>query len=111
MGLPRRLWQEMTTRDFADPDVGRWIAVLPVSAVEQHGPHLPVAVDAIINEGVLARTLAHKMSPQGGVQTIRSALSRPRETLATAVETAKAAAAASSSMRPVASSSLTELDR
>jgi diacylglycerol O-acyltransferase / wax synthase len=56
---------------------------------------------------VLARTLAHKVSPQGGVQTIRSALSRPRETLATAVETAKAAAAASSSMRPVASSSLT----
>src|SRR6185369_1773260 len=57
MGLPRRLWQEMTTRDFADPEVGRWIAVLPVAAIEQHGPHLPLAVDAIINDGVLARAL------------------------------------------------------
>jgi WS/DGAT/MGAT family acyltransferase len=56
---------------------------------------------------VLARTLAHKVSPAGGVQTIQRALSRPRETLATALETAKAAAAASSRMRPVASSSLT----
>ena len=56
---------------------------------------------------VLARTLAHKVSPAGGVQTIQRALSRPRETLATAVETVKAAAAASSRMRPVASSSLT----
>jgi diacylglycerol O-acyltransferase len=56
---------------------------------------------------VLARTLAHKVSPAGGVQTIQRALSRPRETLTTAVETAKAAAAASSRMRPVASSSLT----
>ncbi len=47
----------MTTRDFADPEVSRWIAVLPVAAVEQHGPHLPLAVDAIINDGVLARSL------------------------------------------------------
>jgi creatinine amidohydrolase len=47
----------MTTRDFADPDVGRWIAVLPVAAVEQHGPHLPLDVDAIINAGILARAL------------------------------------------------------
>lgn len=57
MGRPRRRWQEMTTRDVADPEVGRWIAVLPVAAIEQHGPHLPLAVDAIINEGVLARAL------------------------------------------------------
>ena len=57
MALPRRLWQEMTTRDFAVPDVGRWIAILPVAAVEQHGPHLPLEVDAIINAGILARAL------------------------------------------------------
>ncbi len=31
------------------------IAVLPVAAVEQHGPHLPLGVDAVINEGYLRR--------------------------------------------------------
>ncbi len=43
--LPTRRWQEMTTRDFADSDTADWITVLPVAAIEQHGPHLPVATD------------------------------------------------------------------
>ena len=34
------------------------VAVLPVAAVEQHGPHLPVRVDAAINAGILARAVA-----------------------------------------------------
>ena len=38
MMLPRRFWHEMTTRDFADSDTAKWIAVLPVAAIEQHGP-------------------------------------------------------------------------
>ncbi|MFJ5486700.1 creatininase family protein [Hansschlegelia beijingensis] len=58
MPCPRRRWVEMTTEDFADPDVASWIAVLPVAAVEQHGPHLPVGVDAMIGEGYLARAAA-----------------------------------------------------
>jgi creatinine amidohydrolase len=53
----RRHWQEMTTEEFAALDAARVIAILPVAAIEQHGPHLPVEVDARINEGVLARTL------------------------------------------------------
>ncbi len=52
--LPRRHWQEMTTRDFADGDTAAWIAVLPVAAIEQHGPHLPVATDTAIAEGMIA---------------------------------------------------------
>ncbi len=55
--LPRRLWQDMTTEEFARLDAARAIAVLPVGAIEQHGPHLPVSVDACINRGVLARAL------------------------------------------------------
>ena len=31
--------------------------LLPVGAIEQHGPHLPVAVDACINAGIVARAL------------------------------------------------------
>jgi creatinine amidohydrolase len=53
----RRRWQEMTTEEFRGLDAARVIAILPVAAIEQHGPHLPVEVDARINEGVLARTL------------------------------------------------------
>src|SRR5271163_1798616 len=55
--LPARLWQEMTTTDFAALDPERTIAVLPVAAIEQHGPHLPVSVDACINQGILDEVL------------------------------------------------------
>jgi creatinine amidohydrolase len=52
---PRRRWTEITAEEFARADASRWIAVLPVAAVEQHGPHLPVGVDAMIGEGYLER--------------------------------------------------------
>jgi creatinine amidohydrolase len=55
--LPRRFWHEMTTRDFADSDTAKWIAVLPVAAIEQHGPHLPVYTDTCIAEGMIARSI------------------------------------------------------
>lgn len=55
--LPRRHWIEMTWEDFRAGDPARWVAVLPVAAVEQHGPHLPVGVDSYIAEGYLARAL------------------------------------------------------
>lgn len=54
----RRQWQEMTTEDFAAVDPERWVAVLPVAAVEQHGPHLPVSVDATLNAAILDQALA-----------------------------------------------------
>lgn len=53
--LPKRRWIEMTWEDFRAPDVARWVAVLPVAAVEQHGPHLPLGTDSVIAEGYLAR--------------------------------------------------------
>jgi creatinine amidohydrolase len=48
---------EMTWADIAAAGeaVRRWIAVLPLAAVEQHGPHLPLGVDAYIAEAYLAR--------------------------------------------------------
>lgn len=55
--LPRRRWAEMTTRDFADNDTSGWIAVLPVAAIEQHGPHLPVYTDTCIAEGMIEATI------------------------------------------------------
>jgi creatinine amidohydrolase len=50
----RKAWQELTTDEVASLDPAT-IAVLPVGAIEQHGPHLPLGVDCLINDGVLAR--------------------------------------------------------
>ena len=56
--LPTKFWAEMSWRDFHDADMSKVVAVLPVAAIEQHGPHLPVGVDTFINEGYLKRAVA-----------------------------------------------------
>jgi creatinine amidohydrolase len=55
MPLPRR-WQDLCWTDFAALPANT-VAVLPVAAIEQHGPHLPLSVDAVIGEGVIAAAL------------------------------------------------------
>src|SRR5579863_5130666 len=47
----------LTTRQIATLDGDMVLAVLPIAAVEQHGPHLPVLTDSIIAEAVLSRAL------------------------------------------------------
>src|SRR5687768_5322700 len=54
----RHFWAEYRTSEFDGVDADRAVAVLPLAAVEQHGPHLPVGTDAIIAEGML-RTVAN----------------------------------------------------
>jgi creatinine amidohydrolase len=55
MKLPKRDWTEMTWQGIAGEATRRWIAVLPLAAVEQHGPHLPLGVDSFIAEAYLSR--------------------------------------------------------
>lgn len=59
MNTPRRFWADLSTRDFAQLDTARTIAVLPVAAIEQHGPHLPLSVDTDLVNGVVAAALPH----------------------------------------------------
>ena len=60
-GWPSRHWADVSARDF---DAARrsglaaqTVAVLPVAATEQHGPHLPLSVDAALLQGVIDAAL------------------------------------------------------
>ena len=69
--LPSGRWQDLCTTDFARIDPGRTIALLPVAAIEQHGPHLPLATDALINAGIVAETL-RRLPPTASVLVLPS---------------------------------------
>ena len=56
-----RHWAHISTREFAEAQANglaaQTVAVLPVGAVEQHGPHLPVSVDATLLQGIVDAAL------------------------------------------------------
>ncbi|MGZ9032467.1 MAG: creatininase family protein [Burkholderiaceae bacterium] len=66
VALPSGYWEDLATTDFARIDPVRTIALLPVAAIEQHGPHLPLATDALINRGVVAAAL-RRLPPTASV--------------------------------------------
>jgi creatinine amidohydrolase len=53
--VPSRDWTDIHWADFSAAAVERWIAVLPLAATEQHGPHLPLSTDVMIGEAYLER--------------------------------------------------------
>ena len=55
-----RFWENLSSFDFYNMETEKYLAVLPVAAVEQHGPHLPVNVDSKIVDS-LVETLAEKL--------------------------------------------------
>lgn len=63
MQLPSHFWSDLTTRHFtqlaASQNIAQAVAVLPVAATEQHGPHLPVSVDTTLVNGVVDASLPH----------------------------------------------------
>lgn len=57
-------WGEFKTADFDKIDAEKTIAILPLAATEQHGPHLPLNTDTSIMKGMLralSQTLAADM--------------------------------------------------
>lgn len=61
MQLPSAYWADWTTRHFSllaqSPLLAQAVAVLPVAATEQHGPHLPLSVDCTLVDGIVAAAL------------------------------------------------------
>jgi len=54
-----RYWADCNTTDFAELDSQQAVAVLPLGATEQHGPHLPLSVDTDLVNAMLGAALAH----------------------------------------------------
>ena len=51
---PIRYWQTLTTVEAAALAARDPVIVLPLAAIEQHGPHLPLSTDLVIGLGLLA---------------------------------------------------------
>lgn len=56
-------WADHTSGEIAALDKDGLVAVLPVAATEQHGPHLPVSVDCDLVNAVIARAV--QLQPAG----------------------------------------------
>jgi creatinine amidohydrolase len=53
--VPPRDWTDIHWPDFRQAAAARWIAVMPLAATEQHGPHLPLGTDVMIANAYLAK--------------------------------------------------------
>ena len=51
--IPPRDWADIHWPDIGASEPERWIAVLPLAATEQHGPHLPLGTDVMIAQAYL----------------------------------------------------------
>lgn len=58
---PNRDYTAIRAEEIASADTSDWIAVLPLGAHEQHGPHLPFETDTIIAKG-MACALAERLA-------------------------------------------------
>ena len=55
MTKPPLDWNDALKPNVDKSSASGWIAVLPLAATEQHGPHLPFETDVLIGEAYLAR--------------------------------------------------------
>jgi creatinine amidohydrolase len=58
MDLPG-YWGALRSADFDQLDPARAVAVLPLGATEQHGPHLPLDVDQVLAQSMVSGALKH----------------------------------------------------
>ena len=53
----KRFLPRLTSKEIKELDKENALVILPIGAVEQHGPHLPVYTDTLIGEGLLVEAL------------------------------------------------------
>lgn len=68
-----RKWTDLTWEDVRDLDRPRAVALLPVGAIEAHGPHLPLATDVILAEA-MADSAALQLEARGRAAVVLPAL-------------------------------------
>ena len=54
---PIKHWQSLTTTEIERLSKNDPVAILPIAAIEQHGPHLPLSTDLDIGMGLLTNAL------------------------------------------------------
>ena len=57
-------WAELTTQSFDSINAEPTIALLPVAAIEQHGPHLPLDTDVQICRGLVKQVMTNTTAGQ-----------------------------------------------
>jgi len=62
--MPVHRFADMTWEEVRDADGDASVAILPVGAVEAHGPHLPLGTDVVIAQA-MARSCAERLDAAG----------------------------------------------
>jgi creatinine amidohydrolase len=62
-----KYWKDIISKDMEEMDKENAVVLLPISAIEQHGSHLPVGTDSIILEALLAEFVKEKDFEVGSV--------------------------------------------
>ena len=60
-------WEELTRDEIAELDKTKSIVLLPTSATEQHGAHLPVGTDALILKALMEKMVVEGKFEEGNL--------------------------------------------
>jgi creatinine amidohydrolase len=59
MSILPKYWSQLTSKEFEQLNPTKTVAVWPLGATEQHGPHLPLSVDSDIAGAVIDECIQH----------------------------------------------------
>ncbi|MEP4114579.1 MAG: creatininase family protein, partial [Nitratireductor sp.] len=62
--MPFSFWADLNHTAFRDSALADAVAIVPVGAIEQHGPHLPLSTDAVLAEEMARETASRVADAQ-----------------------------------------------